>query len=352
MSELSYQLRKEVKEYNSGFFKGDLNKIRELIKRGANVNDIDEYDRTALHIACFDEKHVPDLDLIETLIRCGGRLDVVNRYGENCLHLICQNHYKDELVELLLDCGTDPNQKDFHGNTPLHVLVENPKQDVSFNTLKLFTKKGADVYALNKLNKNIFVYLEPQMNEDLQFYAKRCLVKLNRLKRLLGIQQQQFPGESIPGETIPGGNIASNQNVTSSQNISLQDNIPQPIKSVDLPKGSNVNASPIPNITPPTNTFANVPVSNAPISTSNAPIPGQGAPTEPIFANVPVTPTENWTQGMQNLSIDPNQQQRWNDPNNPYNYKQAFPGQSGQNLPGQQNIPVQTRQVVIEENPK
>jgi len=342
MSELSYQLRKEVKEYNTGFFKGDLNKIRELIKRGANVNDIDEYDRTALHIACYDDKHVPDFDLIETLIRCGGRVDLVNRYGENCLHLICQNHYKDELCKLLLDCGADPNHKDFHGNTPLHVLVENPKQDVSFGTLRLFVRKGADVYALNKLNKNVFVYLEPQMNEDLQFYAKKCLVKLNRLKRLLGMQQQQIPTYQ-PMQNIPiESDLPSRSEVPIQQESGLpplpprQQNIglaPPPPQQTDLPKGSNVN-TPVPNITPPSATFQNVPVTNAP--------PQPPSSTESCFQNVPITST---TDTFSNLSINPQQ----NLPNPPNLQQGSFDRQPFAQQKWEQN-PLTQPNPVIEEN--
>ena len=68
--------------------KGNLEMIRQLLSKGADINNRDEFQRTVLHLA-------------------------MNRYGENS---------SGDLIKLLINKGADLNILDHKGRTPLHYL--------------------------------------------------------------------------------------------------------------------------------------------------------------------------------------------------------------------------------------
>ena len=146
--------------------------VQILIDAQANVNDIDQYGRTALHKAVDgSERKVARL-----LIENSAVLDAKDGWGDTALLVACDNgdrrmaemlldsganvrsrdllratslHKASQagrtrLVQLLLENGADPAAKDLHGNTPLDLSVA----EDNLETSRLLEQAGAAPHAL------------------------------------------------------------------------------------------------------------------------------------------------------------------------------------------------------------
>lgn len=160
--------------------KGDLKKVEEWIKSGANVNGIDQWGRTALGIACGKEEVDQDklemvkylvskgadvnqqtdgtpfssstyplllackwkpkkgqeeihLELVKILVDKKANLNAQNNYGCTPLYEACRLQEAPELVEYLLKEGADMKIETWgadRGRTPLYVACENGYPEV------------------------------------------------------------------------------------------------------------------------------------------------------------------------------------------------------------------------------
>jgi len=134
---------------------GELAKVRELIKSGAQVDAVDDFEcHHPLHLAS-EEGHLP---VVRFLLEAGAKVDAVNRYDEQPLLLAASMgrlpvarfllgagakvdaadnkgrqalHYADRLsvVKFLLSAGSDPMAKDNDGKTAVDTIGEagNPR---------------------------------------------------------------------------------------------------------------------------------------------------------------------------------------------------------------------------------
>ena len=94
--------------------RGDLELLKELLRRGADVNGTNSYGGRALR-AAISGNHCNAADL---LLESGATLEQKGDATRNPLHLAAGRGYKD-IVELLLNRGADVNAGIESGNTPL-----------------------------------------------------------------------------------------------------------------------------------------------------------------------------------------------------------------------------------------
>ena len=115
----------------------NLEKVKFLAKRGAELNKRDEKDNTLLHYTFKEEDWEEKANF---LIEIGAD---VNSQGENKRTLIYYILKRGNLNELkfLLDKGANPNIQDDLGQTPLHYAVKKGW----INKVKLLVKNGADL---------------------------------------------------------------------------------------------------------------------------------------------------------------------------------------------------------------
>jgi cytohesin len=151
--------------------RGDLNRIKELVSKGADVNarvggvtpllyaavrgqkeiaefliskgsdvnvedDLDEGGRTALMHATLNG-HV---EIVDLLISKGADIDAKSREGKTALLYALWNK-KKEITSLLILRGADINAKDKLGNTPLIYALIHKETEIA----RLLISKGADV---------------------------------------------------------------------------------------------------------------------------------------------------------------------------------------------------------------
>jgi len=120
--------------------RGELDKVKELLADGANVNAQDEENlRTAIMYAVDGEK----LDVVQELLVRGADLTMVNHSRATALHIAAHSHNTEilgEIIEELLAERENLNAQDDHGRTALHQAAEGGYE----HAIELLLRKGAD----------------------------------------------------------------------------------------------------------------------------------------------------------------------------------------------------------------
>jgi len=97
----------------------DIDKVVELLDKGANPNLVTDFSGPALNEAV----NAGNPDMMALLLRRGAKVDVANTAGTTPLHRAVSSFNRDEeklpLVRILLDAGANPHAVDCHGETPL-----------------------------------------------------------------------------------------------------------------------------------------------------------------------------------------------------------------------------------------
>ena len=103
--------------------------------------------RTALiHAAAYN-----NLELLKWLIEKGANVNHQDRIGYCALHFAGQNKLVD-IAKFLLENGADPNLQDIHGNSPLWTAVFESKAEKE--VMNLILKSGGDPNLYNKYDKS------------------------------------------------------------------------------------------------------------------------------------------------------------------------------------------------------
>jgi ankyrin repeat protein/serine/threonine protein kinase len=120
--------------------KGDVEKVKELLKEGANINAKNKFGYTPLHVVA-DRGHI---EIVKLLIEHGADVNAKdNIFGHTPLHKAAYNGHI-EIVKLLIEHGADVNAKDIIiGVTPLHYAAYKAHIEI----VKLLIEHGADVNA-------------------------------------------------------------------------------------------------------------------------------------------------------------------------------------------------------------
>lgn len=116
--------------------KGDLKKIKKLIKSGANVNYKGDDGITPLY---FTKK----IEISKLLIDAGANVNEKNNWDWSPIHLVNDI----DITKLLIENGADVNVKDNDGMTPLHWITNSNNYDKA----KLLIEKGAEINVVNNI---------------------------------------------------------------------------------------------------------------------------------------------------------------------------------------------------------
>jgi hypothetical protein len=115
---------------------GYIEKVKESLKAGADVNSKTEYGSTALIIA----SEYGHTEIVKLLLEAGA--DVNAKNNDECTALIYASERSNiEIVKLLLEAGADINAKNVFGYTALMRALYNGHEEIA----KMLSEAGADV---------------------------------------------------------------------------------------------------------------------------------------------------------------------------------------------------------------
>jgi len=120
---------------------GDVERVRELLKKGVDPNAKNEYGWTPLHLAALNGR----VDVVKLLLERGADPNAKNGDGKTPLHVAAIRGSVD-VARLLLQYGVDPNVQDERGRTPLHVAAIRGRVDV----VRFLLEHGANPNARDK----------------------------------------------------------------------------------------------------------------------------------------------------------------------------------------------------------
>ncbi len=169
------KLPEPTKSLHKAAADGDIEQVKLLISKGADINAKDEKKNTPLHYAvksgamklvqllveagadvnAKDKRgHSPlyytirekDLDTAKLLIVRGADVNAKDKQGLTALHSAALGGLKD-IAELLLAHGADVNAKDNRSRTPLHIVLDVDRMGYRLfkDVAELLIAKGADV---------------------------------------------------------------------------------------------------------------------------------------------------------------------------------------------------------------
>lgn len=115
--------------------RGDNQEVASLLKKGADVNQRDVQNATALHWAA----HLNNAGLVSDLLAAGAKASVTNEFGVTPLALAAENG-SEVVLTSLLRAGADPNSTSQGGETALMLAARanNPA------AVRVLLKNGAD----------------------------------------------------------------------------------------------------------------------------------------------------------------------------------------------------------------
>ncbi len=132
--------------------KGDIVKIKSLLKEGADINAKDENGNTGL---IFASRYSNRADSVRLLLDKGADVNAKNNKGSSSLMVASGNSNStssDDIIRLLLDNGADPFTKSNEGKYPLYwcetisckKIISNAMWKIMNNTIKKSAKWFSD----------------------------------------------------------------------------------------------------------------------------------------------------------------------------------------------------------------
>lgn len=134
------QVAKRTNDFINAISSNNLEKAKELGKFTVDVNHADSTGQTPL-------LNAREPEIAKYLIEKGALVDSVDQYGRTAL-MYSAMYGRDEIVTMLLEAGANPNKMDNYGDTPLSLATDNHQDSAK----ELLLKAGAKDESLNETN--------------------------------------------------------------------------------------------------------------------------------------------------------------------------------------------------------
>jgi len=128
-------LNKDEDKLFDAITKHNINKVKNLIEVGVNVNAFDSYSRTALHFAVSQPGNI---EIVQFLIEAGANLNAKNDWGQTPLCVASQYNSLFDYVKLLIEANADWNIMSIEGEYFLDILAPNHKEYVITHYRKMY----------------------------------------------------------------------------------------------------------------------------------------------------------------------------------------------------------------------
>eukprot|EP00004_Rigifila_ramosa_P006970 TRINITY_DN1789_c0_g1_i1.p1 TRINITY_DN1789_c0_g1~~TRINITY_DN1789_c0_g1_i1.p1 ORF type:complete len:809 (-),score=207.18 TRINITY_DN1789_c0_g1_i1:137-2359(-) len=115
---------------------GNIDLVRLLLDRGANVQQKDEMESTALHCSITPE-------ISRLLIHRGADIHAKDKEGQTPLHFAAETSGDTQLFQTLIELGANVSEKNTDGETPLHLAARSQR---NVRVCALLIEYGANVH--------------------------------------------------------------------------------------------------------------------------------------------------------------------------------------------------------------
>lgn len=159
-------LVKELSDAVRYDFEGDLNKVKEIIDKGADINGFNEYGCTSL-LSAVSSFSLNSISKVRILLEAGANPNLGDYDGDETPLIRAMN---DEICSLLIDAGADVNAQRSNGVTAL-MITSGIWGGLA--KIEVLIKEGANVNALDENGKTALMY------------AAEISGNLDKIKRLI-----------------------------------------------------------------------------------------------------------------------------------------------------------------------
>ncbi len=108
-----------------------------------------------------------DVDKVKECIKAGIDVNIADWNGDSALLLACYN-VQIEIAKLLINAGANINYQDINKTTPLMFAIRHNKIDV----VKLLVNAGADLYSIRDYNDMTAFDIAINLNNNITNYLK------------------------------------------------------------------------------------------------------------------------------------------------------------------------------------
>jgi ankyrin repeat protein len=150
--------------------KGELQKVHELLNKGANLDSRDPEGMTPLMIATRSDKR----ELVELLLSKESNINFVGPYGDSAL-LVAAMNGRSELVTFLLEKGASPDARNSDGQTALMLAYLTGNME----KVKTLLQLGADVEE-SKIQSPLRLAGVQDNLKMLELMVDNCKVKISK----------------------------------------------------------------------------------------------------------------------------------------------------------------------------
>ena len=125
------------------FIERDLNKARELIKQGENLNE--QYNEHGWTPFLWLVKEFYEVEIIEEFIKLGGDVNQCTNDNLSPLMIAVTHRSSPDIIELLVQYGADVDHQDNYGFTAIMRLLTHPQLSMRKFVLKSLLDNGSDL---------------------------------------------------------------------------------------------------------------------------------------------------------------------------------------------------------------
>ena len=154
-------------KFMSACHDGNIKQVKKLLKKGADINQVDNLKNTALHYAVLYQ----DIELAIILIMNGADVNKQNLKGKTPLHIAVQNE-DPMLSSILLDSGADMEIKDIYDASPDLLVLD--ADMIDGDLLIMFLEHNVNINTKNSNGETI-----------LHRFAKSSFTKGQQIKSLV-----------------------------------------------------------------------------------------------------------------------------------------------------------------------
>ena len=170
--------KEEALEVSQGFWndKGglkSLEEIKELLKKGADLEAKDKDGLTALMVAVYNGR----LEVVKYLAECGADLEAKDEEGYTAL-MTASEYGQLDVVKCLVELGADFEAKDKDGQTALMEAVKNGRLGV----VRFLVENGADLEAKDKDGRTALDIAKNRKRDNCVKFLKEAQKKVSAQK--------------------------------------------------------------------------------------------------------------------------------------------------------------------------